>query len=249
MKRILLIAGFLFVLCATASPQFNGCSAGFCAPSGGASTAFSITAQTPPAAQTTSATSYTFSSVNIGTASASRIVCIGVAYQESGTSLVSSLTIGGTSATQVSGAAATDFTNGSSTDIWCLGVSSGTTANVVVNLTGSGATRMLIASYSIAGTGAAVSTGANTDNTAAGTSTTTSATIPTGGGAIAIMDLHSASIGTVTPTNLTTDNNVVFGGSTALSGKNTSSSGSTTMGYGYANSVTGVTLSIATFSP
>jgi hypothetical protein len=206
---------------------------------------FSITAVSNGNSTTATGT-YTFTSQNIGSADPSRISCVGIAAQAGSGVVVSSVTIGGTSAAQVSGAPSTGGASGSLTDIWCLAVPTGSTATIVVTMSVP-ITRLAIEVYSILGTSSAVSTGAH-NLSSSGTTLVQSATIPSGGGAIAVFYLHTASPGTITPTNLTNDANVVFGSSTMQTGHNVTSAGSTSMGQSWTAS-TDSALSIATFSP
>jgi hypothetical protein len=251
MKRILLIAGFLFALCATASPQFNGCSAGFCAPNGGTSTAFSITAQTPPAAQTTAASSFTFTSTSIGTASTTRIIAVAVTHGINAVT-ISSLTVGGNNAIQATGAAQGGSTPAVSTDIWYYADAGalGTSATIVVNFSGS-ESRCAIAVFTVAGTGAAFSVANGTSSSVSITSISTPATnVPSGGGAIVVWGVHQTGITGFTPTSWTVDNAVTaFGSNTTVSGHTTSASGSTTFGASWTTSSPGTSISVATFSP
>lgn len=82
----------------------------------------------------TTDTSYTFSSTPIGPAHSSRVVIVAVAYINS-TPTSATVTVGGTSATEISGCAKR-MTSGASTEfqIKCfrVNIASGTTANVVV---------------------------------------------------------------------------------------------------------------------
>lgn len=75
-----------------------------------------------------SATTYTFSSQAIGTASADRVVVVGTSGGAGNTNPVSSMTIGGVSAVKAIG-----IVNNTGTEIWYATVTSGTTASVVVN--------------------------------------------------------------------------------------------------------------------
>jgi hypothetical protein len=209
-------------------------------------TPFSIT-EVSTNSSTTVTSSYTFTPQNIGTADPTRLVGVAITA-EAGTGIpVISVTIGGISAAQVSGAAA-QASSGPATDFWWLAVPTGITAAIVVTWSTT-ITRMAIVVYSIVGTGAAVSTGANTSSASAVSTLTQSAAIPSGGGAIGILNVHSATAGTMTPTNLTADTNIVFGSSVAQPGKNTSSSGSTSMGFSWAGTAADCTLSLVTFTP
>jgi len=96
-------------------------------------TAFSVAHQTPPALDGTNATSYTFSSAAIGNADGSRVVVVGIAPRTNSAASISSVTIGGNTATLGVTANAT----GQGADIasiYYLAVPSGTTADIVVNL-------------------------------------------------------------------------------------------------------------------
>lgn len=83
------------------------------------------TATDNPTPQNTGTTSVTFTAVNIGTASADRIV---VVLFNSGSAVSTGMTIGGISATK----AVEESTGISGLQIWYAAVPSGTTANIVV---------------------------------------------------------------------------------------------------------------------
>ena len=122
---------------------------------------------------------------SIGTADANRVVAVAIAARVNTTFTVSSVTIAGVSATQVSGAAATP---GSSvcTDIWYAAVPSGTTATVVVTYAGTSVVSG-IAVYRIITTTAAPSAGQNDFDVAfnnASSPLSRAITIPSGGGMI-----------------------------------------------------------------
>ncbi len=93
---------------------------------------------TPTAAPATqylvypSPSTVTFSNVNIGTATSSRIVVVGAEDYDAPACPMASVTIGGTSATE-----ATTTTEGR-TSLWYASVSSGTSANIVLTCTGGG---------------------------------------------------------------------------------------------------------------
>jgi hypothetical protein len=79
-----------------------------------------------PTSTTASSSSYSYSSVNIGAATADRLVIVGALWgSASGTQTVSSLSIGGTAATQV-------VMEGGGAGIFARLVSSGTTATIAV---------------------------------------------------------------------------------------------------------------------
>lgn len=190
---------------------------------------------------------YTFTAQNIGTADATRIVVVAISAQGGTGITVLSVTIGGVFAAQVSGAYA-QASSGPATDIWQLAVPTGTSADIIVTWSTS-ITRMAVAVYGVIGTGVSVSTGANANSATSVSTLVQSATIPASGGAIGILNAHSSTAGAMTPTNLVSDTNVVFGNSTMQSGKNTSSSGSTSMGFSWAGTATDGALSLVTFNP
>jgi hypothetical protein len=200
---------------------------------------------------TGSTATWTFTSQAIGAASATRIIVIGIAAQAGTGITVSSVTVGGNSATKATGAGLTNASNGAAGDIWYYADAGalGTAATILVNWSAS-ITRTAIAVYNVTGTGSVFSTGASNGSTSSVSTLTQSATIPSGGGAIAVATLHTATGGTVTTTNLTSDisNGLVFGTSTILAGHNASSSGSTSMGFSWGGTATDCTLSIATFT-
>jgi Putative Ig domain len=224
-------------------PTTVNCGAAFTLVISAESFAVSLTAQNSSTAGTAS---YTFAAQSIGAADSTRIVCVLFAHGIN-TAAITGVTIGGVSATQVSGAA-TPLTSGMSTDAWYAAIPTGTTADVVATFTGA-QTRVAIAVYRAVGTGVAISSGVR--NTSASVSTLTqTATIPSGGGAIGIIEIHSATAGTITPTNLSNDTgSLVFGSSTAVAGKNVTNSGSTSMGYSWTGGAVDVALSIVAFSP
>jgi hypothetical protein len=188
----------------------------------------------------------TFTSQAIGTADPTRIVVVTIGTITSGGGLVTSVTIGGSTANHATGASTNNGTGGSGTDIYYLAVPSGTTATIVV--TGTSFSRCVIGVYSVVGTGSAFST-ANAANNAAITSLPVTVTVPAGGGAIGVLTPHSSSAGPLTITNMTMDiNNLVVGGSTYGFGNTTSAPGSTTFTGNWAGS-TDAAISVATFSP
>lgn len=194
------------------------------------------------------ASSFTFTAQGIGTADTTRIVVVAIAHGVTGGISVSSVTIAGNLATQATGAAG-DSTGGSFTDIWYLAVPTGTTANIVVNLSAS-QSRCAIDVYSVVGTGAAFSAA----NKAASINSSTEApvvTVPAGGGVIAVLNVHSSAVaGTVTNGgNLTIDQNgVAFGNSVIAAGSNTTASGSTTFTMNWTGA-TDNSMSVASFVP
>lgn len=79
----------------------------------------------------TDASSYTFSGLSLGTASASRVIFVAVAHRKADPSAsTSSVTIGGVSATLVTSSTASNA--GSVVEFWRAAVPTGTTGDVVV---------------------------------------------------------------------------------------------------------------------
>ena len=98
------------------------------------------------------ATAYTFSSTAIGTAHANRRVVVGTAAS-TGTATVSSLTVGGVSATEIGTYQAATST----VSLWSAAVASGTSADIVVTWSGA-QTRCGIGVYDVRGAAASAYT-------------------------------------------------------------------------------------------
>jgi hypothetical protein len=214
------------------------------------STPFSLSWITPIGSNTTAGTSFTFTSQNLGTADATRIIAIGVAHGGTSGITVSGVTVGGNAATQAPGAVQNE-TSGMHSDIWYYADAGalGTSANIVVTASSSQG-RCAIAVYRVVGTGVAFSS-ANGAVQLNGTSQGAAVTVPAGGGTMAVLNIHaSAAAGTVTNGgNLTIDSNgVAFGSETIGAGSNTAASGSTTFTMNWTGT-SQATLSVATFSP
>lgn len=144
---------------------------------------------------TANASSYTFTDASIGTAASDRIVCVVVAYRSAGNVTVSSVTIGGNAATAA--AECQNFsTNTGFCGIYYLAVASGTTANIVVSLSGTAA-RCCVDVYE--------ATGINSTPHATGTDISSpysiSLDIPAEG--VALGGFQAAATATVNWTNLT----------------------------------------------
>jgi len=107
-----------------------------------------------------SATTYTFSSQAIGTASADRVVVVGTSGGAGATNPVSSMTIGGVSAVKAIGTV-----NSTGTEIWYATVTSGTTASVVVNWGGT-KSRCGIGVWALTGVTGVGATNTSTSSTA-----------------------------------------------------------------------------------
>jgi len=140
------------------------------------------------AGDATDLTTYTFASQNLGTASSDRVIAVAVSGRQSSARTVSSVTIGGVSATEIG-------TRGSSQNplgIWIAAVPTGTTGDVVVTFSGA-MLRCHIVAWAVTG-------GATLANASSGTDTAT-VTGVTGGFIIAAANTTGAS--TFTWTNAT----------------------------------------------
>lgn len=84
------------------------------------------------AVSSTNASSYTFSSQSIGTAATGRRVVVGVSGSRGGTIGVSSVTVGGNSATQLCTVEGTGGGANQRTALYIITVNTGTTADIVV---------------------------------------------------------------------------------------------------------------------
>ncbi len=175
---------------------------------------------------------FTFTSVAIGTAAATRIVAVGInIVGNAASNTVASVTINGTSATQATGAYFTAGTGAQAlvTDWWYApcGVVCGTTTTIVVT-TGAASGRVSIVTYSVTGTADAFSVAGGSAGSSV-TSTSATLLVPSGGGTIGFSVFAGAAT-SASFTNLTSDLNSASccGGRLVASGNNTSLSGSNT---------------------
>lgn len=202
-------------------------------------TPFAISQTNGTSAQdTTSQTTYTFTSQSIGAADASRVVAAVVVSRQAGTvGDISSVTIGGVSATQVKTCYNT-AANTSVLAIWVAAVPTGTTATVSVVFP-SAMLRAMVSLYRIVGSNGSVPSGAAIDclyNTSVG-SVAATVTVPSGGGSvIGSMNTNTA---TVTPTNYTEDIDTAISTTAVETGNDTSHSGSTTYTATFSTSASG----------
>ncbi|KKL65245.1 hypothetical protein LCGC14_2156910 [marine sediment metagenome] len=126
-------------------------------------------------------TVYTFSNHAIGTASADRYVVVGVGGRGGADKSVSSVTVGGTSLTELVELKA--FVNTSA--LWWGNITTGTTADIVVTWDSSGRTGTGIGVYTLTGVDGTVSDTAS-DSDANGTDAASiNLTVPAGGAVIA----------------------------------------------------------------
>lgn len=191
---------------------------------------------------TGSATTYTFTAANIGTAASDRVIVVGVMLNSSTNRTVSSVTLGGNAMTSIVGT-----NSASNTALFRISVASGTTADIVV--TGSGAANgCYVVVYSLTGWGTVTTYDSNF--AASSSAATISATINTvsGGAVIGIQNRFSTSA--ITTAGFTTQNvNTTFDGTQRVYAGNTFP---TTSATGTTYSVTGTaatdSIAIASFS-
>lgn len=215
------------------------------AAAGGFSAAF-VSANT----QSGSGVSFTFTAQSIGAASSDRIVVVAVQAVANGTGLSFAMTIGGNTATS----AVTEFSNGGNlAGIYYLAVPSGTTANIVLTVSGTTPNLQVvqIGVYSITGCTTLPSGGASVGTTAwgviIGASMVVTATLPSGGAGIAAFGTDRPLAGTTwsVGTQDTRQNDAgtgddLFAVSISGSGSKTLTSSSVTTNYNAA---------MATFGP
>lgn len=178
-------------------------------------------------------TTITHTGISFGAASSNRTLVAAIVGRPTSVAatVISSVTIGGVSATQVSGAYIANGTNAHIADIWQAAVPSGTSGNVVVTYANA-TSRSGIDLYSL-----------NTNTTAATaaggvvvdpgpSSISKTIVVPAGGAAIAIYSDRSTSAVTATTwTNANLDNDAlnIGGVGTVVSSASTSTPGSVTI--------------------
>lgn len=128
-------------------------------------------------------TTYTFNNVGIGTASASRHVIVGVHLSAAATSDISSITVGGVSATKLAEANASTEKD---TALWIAAVPTGTTATVVVNSATSGH-RCIVATWA---SYASASSATATDSDSGSGVRTNSLNVPAGGWCVSLFSAY-----------------------------------------------------------
>lgn len=150
-----------------------------------------------------SSTAFTYTAQNIGTANSNRIVIVGVGLFNAGSAVasISSLTVGGNTATSI----VDNLFNFSATRvaIYAIAVSSGSTADIVVNLSGN-ATTCGIGVYSMVSSSLTV-TASNTASAGIVTGTSVSTNITTNLDAAVVGFLYGVNNGATTWTGLTED--------------------------------------------
>lgn len=195
-------------------------------PASSGATAFSI-AFTDHAEDTTTQTTYTWSSkaFAIGTANATRLVGAAISARSAVAPTVSSVTIGGVSATKV--VECVVGTPENVTSMWQAAVPTGTTATISATFS-LAAVRAGIAVYSVLGSNGVAPSGAAIATSTLG-APSASITVPSGGGSI-ISSVAVVAGATVTATNFTIDLNSTSLTSNTfyMAGSDTAHSGSTT---------------------
>jgi hypothetical protein len=170
----------------------------------------------------------TWTSQDIGTAAADRHVVVGVPLRAAGNITISSVTVGGISATQLKTIDGEVGANTTSVDLWIAAVPTGTTASIVVTFSGAPA-RHGIAVWAVYGsTGTASASVSSLSN-----GSSTSLTVPAGGVAIGLaMSNVTGGTATSTATGLTEDFDVALGGDSNCSGMSAEYPGGTTLNVG-----------------
>lgn len=151
----------------------------------------------------------TFSGVSIGTAAADRLIFVVTQTDGGSTDVISSCTIGGVTAAQVTGAAAT--TSARRTQIWWAAVPTGTTGAIVLQLSANTATNTIGAAvFSVTGadttTPVPVSNGSASDTKTSGATYTGTLDVPANGGLlVGVFSIGTRGTQTFTWTNATED--------------------------------------------
>jgi hypothetical protein len=194
-------------------------------------------------------TTYTWTAQSIGAADPTRLVVVGFSFSPSASASISSVSIGGSGASLATGSTAIDGANVAGSSIYYLAVAAGTTADISITFNAN-QTRCAIEVYSVTGTGAAFSAGNGATVGAGSSSVAAAVTVPSGGGAIVVSNMHSATAGTVTGTNNTIDDFTVNGSSVFAGGHASTGTGaSTTFTHSWGGSTTNASISVASFVP
>jgi len=169
-----------------AHAQFNGCKAGFCSTAPTSAVTPATLTYEAFATEASGNTTITYSSVTFGTANSNRVIAIVTAVRSAAgsTNPITSVTIGGVSATVVTG---TPFYGGSgspyNSEVWYASVPTGTSGNIVVAWTNA-TTRTGICVYNIVTTTPTPSSGVANGGLSM-TNVTQAITVPSNGVALA----------------------------------------------------------------
>ena len=206
---------------------------------------FSLTAQGNAGSATTGTNSINYGTVSYGSGCNAVIVLV-YWYNSTITDVVSSLTVGGSGATQVAGVNAAVSAGGQSIDMWQLNSPSGSSANITVNYSGNVTYNSNVTAYCLVST----TTAASSTNKAAfscstGSPISAAVTVPAGGGAITMTSTTGGA--TMAFTNATSDSTYT-GGGTFDGWGHTTATGSVTVTATPSGS-DGCTLGLAAFGP
>lgn len=179
--------------------------------------------QAAPAAVAPAASSTTFTSVAIGTASASRVVIVVVNTESF---VVTSLTVGGVGATK----AVEESTLISGLQTWYATVASGTTANIVLNASGSMTGAAIIVFSATGITAAPTQTKTAINNTGTSPTALPTITVPATGFAVAANTSAATATG-ITWSNATQDATTDMISGTHFSAAHTASTGAPTVSW------------------
>lgn len=184
MKRLALIAAFLAAFALPASAQFKGAGGfgtpGFTSPAAVGGGGFSLTLQ-GTASSTTSATTISYGTVTYGSG-CTRVVAV-ILYRIGASTAISSVTVNGSSLSQVSGAFG--FNNSSNnSDVWeSSGAISGSSGTVSITYAASTAGFSAVGLYCL-NTTTPTASAATQSGSSFATSTTATITIPASGGGV-----------------------------------------------------------------
>lgn len=156
------------------------------------------------AQSTVDGTSYTFNTVDIGTAATGRRVLVAMTGSDNGTSTdITGVTIGGVAASLVCKSASNVSPNQSAFAV--LQVDSGTTANIVVTLDADGSNNMSIQVYALYGLSSDTPADTYIENGTTATVTGGSINCPAGGAIFGVVGWRDPGVATTTTWTLTTE--------------------------------------------
>jgi hypothetical protein len=189
---------------------------------------------------TTDASTYTFTASDIGTETNRSAIVIAVHTTSNGPS---SVTVGGTGATQINTTGATLITS-----LWRVSGVSGTTADIVVNIGGGNATRCLIGVYALYNLRSSTPVDNSTTSTLSGTSLTRTISTVVDGVIIGAASAN-ASGRTYTWTGATENYDTVIETASSFSGASntTTSNTTTTVSFTIAGGSAGITYGVASW--
>lgn len=224
--RLLAVAVALFLLTGQVFPPGAFNSRASLDAAGGGGVTFSL-AFAGHSEDTGGGTTVTFTAVAMGAANANRVVAVPIAWRSAGDSdTISSVTIGGVSATQATGAY---VSSGGAwiSDLWYASVPTGTSGDIVFNFSAASA-RSGIATYRVV-TGTVAPTDVQNATATAGMTVAHSLTIPGGGKGLAFFGDRVGNGGSVVWTGAVSDYDATgVGGFSTFSGATVSATGTVT---------------------